>query len=625
MANDRGDNGAQESASTENEPTKPEDTTRPVLPLASAMPNTEGLPSRKEESGFSFKHFLRNSSDSATSSNLNGAATASSSLTGLKAAAAVRSSSIGGSSTQPNLGARPKVPHYSLQQQPNGLDQQQPRMKRSPKFPSFDSHAVLSEYTEEVSPNFVQRSHSNYEVETPSSGSFSRRSPVLNIRPGGVRDLEPPLCNSPAGNANRSANDFQAALPDFVKDHMVLEQWYQTNPFRGDANELAGGLASQGDSEDVDHPSRRNYHNSNLFDLAMGSVGGGGSSSSSSNFRLATNSPTVPLDLPTFDPVLNDRIQIPLDLPHHSRFGAVDRLSNPSSNNNHNHNLGGDIPLDLTERHRVNSRNDGMMHGESPPPQVQADMIQTLPDFLSDGPIHSSGRMADVAQDLPQLDSPEENAAVNVISRLRLENDRLRHELDEARRLISDQGRQINDLERTCRNGEIQRNGTMLERNKMNQKMAQLTVGGARSEACFGVYTNNLPFLICLFQEEIGLLKMENESLRDEGGAVGGNSSDKESGAGAGAAASSQRRPSQRMCQLLSMELKLAAGSAEANLRQLLAGVENLKLLARRVEDGMEYPDPIDDYMSDELDDDEFLGGAGSSSGGGGGGGPGGL
>lgn len=129
-----------------------------------------------------------------------------------------------------------------------------------------------------------------------------------------------------------------------------------------------------------------------------------------------------------------------------------------------------------------NSRNENHHHGGDgspplpPPQQVQADMIQTLPDFLSDGPIHSSGRMADVAQDLPQLDSPEENAAVNVISRLRLENERLRHELDEARRLISDQGRQINDLERACRTGEIQRNGTVLERNKMNQKIAQLTV-----------------------------------------------------------------------------------------------------------------------------------------------------
>ena len=61
-------------------------------------------------------------------------------------------------------------------------------------------------------------------------------------------------------------------------------------------------------------------------------------------------------------------------------------------------------------------------------------------------------------------------------------------------------------------------------------------------------------------------MRQENESLREDGGgAVGGNSSDKE----ALAAAASQRRNSQRMSQLLSMELKLAAGSAEANLRCL--------------------------------------------------------
>lgn len=373
-------------------------------------------------------------------------------------------------------------------------------MKRSPKFPSFDSHASLAEYSEEVSSNFVQRSHSNYEVETPSASSFggsslnmnsSRRSPVNH---GLTGQRESSLCNSPSGGGgvggtNRNTSDFQAALPDFVKDHMVLEQWYQTNPFRSgsDSNDLSGTSPTtmhQGDGieSDMDSLPRRRYQNSNLFDLAMGSGGGGGGGSST--FRLATNSPTVPLDLPTsYDSGLNDRI--PLDLPHHNRFG-IDRLSNSSNNHNNNNNGnvsgGGDIPLDLTDRHRVNSRNDMMgqqqRDGDSPPPQVQADMIQTLPDFLSDGPIHSSGRMADVAQDLPQLDSPEENAAVNVISRLRLENDRLRHELDEARRLISDQGRQINDLERTCRNGEIQKNGTVLERNKMNQKIAQLTVSG---------------------------------------------------------------------------------------------------------------------------------------------------
>lgn len=105
---------------------------------------------------------------------------------------------------------------------------------------------------------------------------------------------------------------------------------------------------------------------------------------------------------------------------------------------------------------------------------------------------------------------------------------------------------------------------------------------------------------------------MENESLREEGGAVGGNPSD----SSRDGTAAAQRRPSQRMCQMLSMELKLAAGSAEANLRQLLVGVENLKMLARRVEDGMDCSDQdaLDDYLSDGIDDEDYMGGGGSGS-----------
>lgn len=460
---------------------------------------------RKEETaGFSFRHFLNtNSTDppaasSTCTSNLNGPSGSKPLHQRNLPANSPTTTTTGtgsplSSSQLPNLGARPKVPQYTLhsnhQQSEQQHQQMLPRMKRSPKFPSFDSHASLSEYSEEVSSNFVQRSHSNYEVETPS---FNRRSPICtqnNINNNNTSNHSmPATSNSPLSSSavtgNRNTSDFQSALPDFVKDHMVLEQWYQTNPFRssgGDPNEHSTGSppsSSPPTATDLESSSRRNYHhqhhhNSNLFDLALGSAGVG-TSSSSSTFRLTTNnSPTVPLDLPP----ANERL--PLDLPHH-RFNA----HQPSHNNNNNNPSSvGDLPLDLTELHRmVNSRNDLLDHhhqrtAESPPPQVQADMIQTLPDFLSDGPIHSSGRLADVAQDLPQLDSPEENAAVNVISRLRLENDRLRHELDEARRLISDQGRQINDLERSCRNGEIQRNGSVLERNKLNQKISQLTVG----------------------------------------------------------------------------------------------------------------------------------------------------
>lgn len=562
MANDKGsgmpDNDIQAVDESNNEsilshpeaPQPPPTTThRTTLTLSSALSSsnrssiTDGgavsvagiQPIRKEESGsgFSFKHFLRNSGDSSSNSQLNGsnpsplAASPSSTITGTKPALrtsvstnnnASNSNSTSSSSANqpppPNLGARPKIPQYSLhngggldqQQQQQQIQQQQqlPRMKRSPKFPSFDSHASLSEYSEEVSSSFVQRSHSNYEVETPS---FSRRSPVVGQREGQIQSHQsshPPLCNSPSGSGSGSRinSDFSSSgLPDFVKDHMVLEQWYQTNPFRSnDPSDLVSGGGPMGSSSppmgnesgEMDPSSsmgRRNYHNSNLFDLAMGAGGGGGGNQSS--FRMAhTNSPTVPLDLPTYD----ERVGIPLDLPHH-RFNDLlsnhhhnhYHPSNSSSNNNNAH-----LPLDLTDRHRVNSRNDLReaspssllaLGSSSPPPgQVQVDMMQTLPDFLSDGPIHSSGRMADVAQDLPQLDSPEENAAVNVISRLRLENERLRHELDEARRLISDQGRQVNELERTCRTGEMQRNGSVLERNKLNQKIAQLQVGVEREE-----------------------------------------------------------------------------------------------------------------------------------------------
>lgn len=475
---------------------------------------------RKEETaGFSFRHFLNTSSDSpaaSSPSNSNGPVGTSGSSTKSLRSLPVNSSPPPSSSSGtgsplssqqlPNLGARPKVPQYSLhnnnssQQQLEQHHQMLPRMKRSPKFPSFDSHASLSEYSEEVSSNFVQRSHSNYEVETPSATTFNRRSPICTTQNNSTSSNIPATSNSPLSSSstsvtgNRNTSEFQSALPDFVKDHMVLEQWYQTNPFRsaGDANnEHSTGSPPSSPPptanhfNDLESSSRRNYHhhhNSNLFDLALGSAGvGTSSSSSSSTFRLTTNnSPTVPMDLPP----ANERIQIPLDLPHH-RFNAHQPSLNNNNNNNNNPSSVGDLPLDLTELHRMgNSRNDllGGHHQQrnaesSPPPQVQADMMQTLPDFLSDGPIHSSGRLADVAQDLPQLDSPEENAAVNVISRLRLENDRLRHELDEARRLISDQGRQINDLERSCRNGEIQRNGTVLERNKLNQKISQLTVG----------------------------------------------------------------------------------------------------------------------------------------------------
>lgn len=390
---------------------------------------------------FSFKHFLKDSGNSSTAS------------------ASVRPQA---SSSVPSLGgARPKIPHYSLL---NGGNESLPRMKRSPKFPSFDSHASLAEYSEEVQPNFVQRSHSNYEVESPLLLGDDRRSPA-DVRP-----------QPSAATSNRNNGEFSAALPDFVKDHLVLEQWFQSN-FQSNSS---GGLCSNStspppssssqqppvlgldNSEPTLRPSNRPLGDNMPFDLMFNSTV---ASSSPTSFRR-NNSPTMPLDLPPYDRSL--------DMPHR-RFSYNRSMASS------------DLPLDLTETRSGNSgssshsnlqrhfRGDHDSLDNDAPPQVQADMIQTLPDFLSDGPIHSSGRLADVAQDLPTLDSPEENSS-NIISRLRLENDRLRHELDETRRQLSDQSRQKSELERTCRNSEIQRNGALLEKNKLLQKITQMTV-----------------------------------------------------------------------------------------------------------------------------------------------------
>lgn len=228
-------------------------------------------------------------------------------------------------------------------------------------------------------------------------------------------------------------SEFSAALPDFVQDHLIIEQLYNNSALGGNGSPNTSPLSVDFDiipgfavNEAESRPVADSMASDMPFDLMF-------TSAPRSRSPLHRNSPTIPLDLP-----VSSASTIPLDLTG-SRFGH----NSPPP----------DISLDLTERHDFSS--------VSQPP---ADMIQTLPDFLSDGPIHS-GRLADVASDLPHLDSPEESAATT-IARLRLENERLRHELDENRRRLSDKTRHSAELERTLesmRQTETQYSATLAE------------------------------------------------------------------------------------------------------------------------------------------------------------------
>ncbi|XP_059608424.1 uncharacterized protein LOC132256191 [Phlebotomus argentipes] len=474
---------------------------------------------KKEENPFSFKHFLNR--DSGTSAG-------SSSRT----------------SSNYSTGARPKVLQSSS-------TNEIPKMKRSPRFPSFDSQASLTEYTDDLrssigttSSNFGKRSYSNYDIESPNSPRPERRdkSPIH-------------VPSSRSSTSSRLGNsEFSAALPDFVQDHLIIEQLYNNSTLGGSPNtsplsvdfDMIPGL-SEAPRADADMP----------FDLMF-------TSAPRSRSPLHRNSPTIPLDLPA-----SSAASIPLDL-------TGGRFTPPP-----------DIPLDLTERHDFGSA--------SQPP---ADMILTLPDFLSDGPIHS-GRLADVASDLPHLDSPEEGAATT-IARLRLENDRLRHELDENRLRLSDKTRHSAELERTLesmRHTETQYSAALAE--SMEQVEENLDRSNKRAAAAQSL-ANKLKQQVKQLTAEVEALRRENETLKEEG-AVGGSSS-------GGSAANVRSYTRVSRSQQLSRELMQAALSAENNLRQLLSGVDNLRIMAANIQNMDRICDPATDEFLSDCDDEDFTG-----------------
>jgi hypothetical protein len=146
----------------------------------------------------------------------------------------------------------------------------------------------------------------------------------------------------------------------------------------------------------------------------------------------------IPFDLPSqIRPNQNSRRNyppIPLDLPNIQ----PGEMMNPPQ-------LNLDLPPDLGM--------DGQIYGPHNEPEITRDQasidkIQTLPDFLSDGPIHSTGRLADVATVSANDDSQ------SVIIRLQQENDRLRRDLEERNSAILEQNRRINELERRLNNAK---------------------------------------------------------------------------------------------------------------------------------------------------------------------------
>lgn len=387
-------------------------------------------------------------------------------------------------------------------------------MKRSPRFPSFDSQSSLSELSDERSSMFhsrsnssfnsdypVQRSFSNYDMESPTTGSpkYDRKQNNQNASPHQQRST---------GNRHMGTSEFSAALPDFVQDHLVMEQWYH-------------GLSNSPKSHSpvsVDFEHLPDFTINNLESSAN-------AERNRSNIAYVDLSNNLPLDLNVSQsrprPNRNPSPIIPLDLPRQD----IRREIPPP-----------DLPPDITEGQRGAFGYGG--HSDMNRDQ-STDKMQTLPDFLSDGPIHSSGRLADVTQDTPHFNSPDDPVQAT-IARLQTENERLRNELDDCRQIIVNQ---------TCRISELEH--LLIEEQRSSIANSQASSSNNTNNDSNSSLVGKLKQQLKQMSIEMQTLRRENESLKREEGAVGG--------------AGVQRRSSRS--NQLSRELRLAATTAESNLR----------------------------------------------------------
>ncbi|XP_013113493.2 uncharacterized protein LOC106091502 [Stomoxys calcitrans] len=652
-------------------------------------------PPPTQNSSFSFKHFLSSSSVPTAPSTTVTSLDPPLNVSSTSATSSNSSSAMSTRSLQTSTGARPKVPQSnsvsstltvsgtSSNSGGEGLSVAATKMKRSPRFSSFDSQASLAEYagaptTADLPPGeassiggvskssdyrlypdererdrfaewnlpsnaptmttnssdydrgqYVPRSYSNYEIPRPQT------SPRRRVGIGANRDARPTRLtlntnptmaaklkldlpinqNSVGGSANlasssnrRSAlstrpTDFQqsnslpagaaaaAALPDFVQDHW-MDSWYANDMHvNSPPSSPIYGLA-----EDVTEDGSG--------DQAAGGCGGGGGGGGAR-------------------PRNRDNVPLP-------------------------------GPADL------GSFNMGL-----PEPSSSSVGSKMLPDFLSDGPIiHSSQRLADIAAGLPSnsVGSPEDSNMTTQLSRLRSDNELLQRELNETRAALNEQTLRANNLERQ-----------LLEQQRQHKSQTEETLDSNKKHStAVQNLVSKLKQQVQQLTSEVEILRREKDLMREEGAVGGFNVTNCDRSPSSYAAAATSVTSNKRSCadaataaaaattgavgsvngsevmgggcmgvssstsgggqaggiagrgviglrpsraQQISLDLRRAASNAEQNLRQLLAGVDNLRQMAADIEKPethLDYdasPDLFSDFIDDCDDYEEYPGG----------------
>lgn len=404
----------------------------------------------------------------------------------------------------------------------------------------------------------------------PKVYSSSTSSPVGSGGGGGALDKD-----NVGGSVYSARNPTE--LPDFVQDHLVIEQCYLSHE------------NGQPVLPDVD----------NLPDFALNSV-------EQRQSRLHGQKERSPFWFRNRDceakrndsDVLCDDLRS-FDLTETLHKGMPHRDHHPPSNAMHSNHL--DLP---TFEDRLNETTPALSRPErkgfpldlpfpdsnpsistiardDPPSGGEASVHKSLPDFLSDGPIHN--RSSD--------SEPTANMAESTETRLLLENERLRQQLEVSRRQLNEKMERIRSLEtELLSKKEVEHEETVHLEKAMEQVEDNLKRSTKRAVNAESTVTS-LKKKIKVLTTEISLLRLENSELRAGISTSAGQSESTHAGA----------VNMNRTVRRLARDLFAAASSAEVSLRQLMSGVDNLRVLASTLEN----VDRIEDWTKDFLPDSD--------------------
>ncbi|XP_034947456.1 uncharacterized protein l(3)04053 [Chelonus insularis] len=354
-------------------------------------------------------------------------------------------------------------------------------------------------------------------------------------------------------------------LPDFVQDHLVIEQCYSNNQDVASSTQMIA---------DID----------NLPDFALNSV-----ESRPLKHRIEKKQSNIE-DLPS---------ELPRNLDKRSRDGLSinnGSFESGSSGNfrrlNRNHQNSREFiepvnfPLDLpygrgsTETNNVgkNTWNDTT---NSPDGSINDNGIpKSLPDFLSDGPIRN--------RVVSQVESNAPVAAESSDIELNYVNEILKRDLEIARRQINEKNRQIQILEAELASRRATDYEETINLEKAMEQVEDNLKRSTRRAVNAESAVTSLKQEIKMLNAEISALRVENRDLRN---AVGINFS------------SSRSKEDDTKIHKIANDIRDAASSANSLLRQLILGVDNLKLLASTLDNIDRIEDRTKDFLIDSDQD----------------------